>query len=1432
MAKPRKQKNDEQKTGNAQSGDGAGSSCAVVRHQKLCLSVDMENQRIYGHTELKVVVPESGVIGLYASCMNVDNVAVDGRPVQFEFYAQHQPPEDEKRWLSVTCIDAADIAGSTYFSSLEREMAPDLLIFCSKSISSDSEEQNPADTEKAGQVIAVEGKMGASDNNALQENVKLVRIEYWLEKPEVGVHFMGNTLHTHNQIRRARCWFPCVDSNLQSCSYDLEFTVDSEYVAVSNGTLLYQVFSSNNPPRKTYVYSVNIPVAAEFITLAVAPFEVLPDRHNGIISHFCMPVDLSKLQCTVSFFSSVFSFYEEYLAASFPLGSYKQVFIDSEAALTSTCVGASMSIFSSHLLFDERVIDQTIGTRIKLAHALARQWFGIYITADTANDGWLLEGLAGFLTDSFIKRFLGNNEARYRRYKANEAVCKVDVRGATALSSSAAAADLYGTQSIGVVGKLRSWKAVAILQMLEKQMGPESFRKILQRIIYRAQDVTRVSRTLSTKEFRHFANKIGNLERPFLKEFFPRWVESCGCPVLRMGVAYNKRRNMIELAVARGCTSSVASAGTRGTSDCEFQAGDVGWPGMMSIRVYELDGMYDHPSLPMAGDTCQLLEIQCHSKLAARRIQRPKKGSKADGSDDNGDVTAAIDTRPGMESPLLWLRADPEMEYLAEINMHQPVQMWINQLEKDKDVVAQLQAIATLCSFPQVSFANVNALNNCLNDSKVFWRVRIEAACALAKTAAEETDWAGLLHLIKFYKSRRFDPDIGLPRPNDFHDFSEYFVLEAIPHAVAMVRGSDGKSPPEAVDFILQLLKYNDNSGNPYSDVYWLAALVESIGKIEFGQQSIQALSPLLKRIDCLLQFDRLMPSYNGVLTVSCIRTLTQIALKLSDFVPFEHLEELIKPFQDVQTTLWQIRVEAMRALIDLKAHSKGLDIALSLAVKMIKEEPSLRVQVKVLMRCLHLCQMKGNLENTLNNSALAALLCLLQSRKAFNNVTLRHHIFCVLQTLAGRSATLFGVEKPKVLPVSGKPMKLMDTEVLKEQKVKSGSQKLRFLYPQEPNAEQVRVTSDVLNTSEALKEMDVSGSSGGNERKVRTLKFRLKPLEAAEDVNFMDTSRGGGLDERIFSVGPIMSSSMSVEAGRGVDAALEASPCTPGGEAVEAASVQEFEQKPKEVVYDSHANGSQANMSISSAKDIRDYEIANDLQCTADSMNAVSVVAHTPLSTKDTQVLGSRSRGETPVHNEYFPVAHIEDTGFCRSEQNSAQQELRTDQLVGESTLLMTEDSVIKNNRQEKKRKDRKGKEERKERKRKREKEKHDHKHEGDHYCKQLDKHSDPEYLERKRLKKEQKRREKEQLRMQKIMDKEFSADLQKPESSSIQRRPETTEGNSVQRMSETVETSSVQSRPETTEASSVNRKPETMETTSVQKIRIKIKTRGSLNR
>nr|XP_025616520.1 transcription initiation factor TFIID subunit 2 isoform X4 [Arachis hypogaea] len=1283
MAKPRKPKNEDPKPEN---------SGALVHHQKLCLSIDLHKRLVYGYTELEIAVPEIGIVGLHAENLGIESVSVDGEPTEFEYYPQQhqqQAEDDDRRWSSVDSpASAADAAGSVYLSALEKELVPNLLINCCKPAKAESEqlEQQPV------------SENGFHSSAEPKQNVRVVRINYWIEKAETGIHFKDNVLHTDNQIRRARCWFPCIDDSSQRCCYDLEFTVAHNLVAVSTGSLLYQVLSKDNPPRKTYVYKLDVPVAARWISLAVAPFEILPDHQFSLISHMCLLPNLSKMRNTVEYFHSAFSCYKDYLSADFPFNSYKQVFIEPEMAVSSMSLGASMNIFSSQVLFDEKLIDQTIDTRIKLAYALARQWFGVYITPEGPDDEWLLDGLSGFLTDFFIKKHLGNNEARYRRYKANCAVCKVDSSGATALSCSASCKDLYGTHCMGLYGKIRSWKAVAILQMLEKQMGPESFRRILQTVVSRAQDKTRSVKTLSTKEFRHFANKVGNLERPFLKDFFPRWVGSCGCPILRMGFSYNKRKNIVELAVLRGCTASQTSSTSALdiNPNTENRDGDSGWPGMMSIRVYELDGMYDHPILPMAGEAWQLLEIQCHSKLAARRFQKPKKGLKLDGSDDNGDVPS-MDVRSSTESPLLWIRADPDMEYLAEIHFNQPVQMWINQLEKDKDVIAQAQAISTLEALPQLSFSVVNALNNFLTDSKAFWRVRIEAAFALASSASE-----------------------------------------AIPHAVAMVRAADKKSPREAIEFVLQLLK------------------------------SILLLSSLLKRIDRLLQCDSLMPSYNGILTISCIRTLAQIALKLSGFIPLDRVYELVKPFRDLKA-MWQVRIEASRALLDLEFHLKGIDAALLLFIKYVQEEPSLRGQLKLATHVMRLCQMKEgpSSNDEISSQNLISLLCLMEGRMAFNNVFLRHYLFCILQVIAKRPPTLHGVPRENrtlqmgltdafnyqrnifVLDPDSKPLEVPSStqnpaqdlavseglkdaidEVAKNVLHEAGkevhdkavketppTQSPKQLQteiplappletqnaecPQEPlteahNTEFHREPSTEARNSEFHQEppietrIEVSKEadtiSNSHERKTK-IKIKVKQSSAASradtDNQIAERSLGAGRND--IDHGP--TSSVSVDA--------------PPRNCAETISTGHHNI---EEVNSWHDRGSRMTASIGSAKIVSDGdELVKELQCTADS----SVIYSHPLP-------------EDPSSSSIIQDNNID----ADARRYASLQTLSIARRDPDEDSLRKEASG-------------RGKEKHKSKEKKRKRE--DHKdHKGRH-------HDDPEYLERKRLKKEKKRKEKE---------------------------------------------------------------------------------------
>ncbi|KQJ90190.1 hypothetical protein BRADI_4g29947v3 [Brachypodium distachyon] len=1313
MAKARKQK--------PEGGAGAGGG-ATVLHQKLCLSIDMENQLIYGYTEIRVVLAEKDTFALHADCMTIRNILVDGEAAEFEYSPHWKNVDDQPSWLSVSCLKtAADAACSAYVSSLTSEAVPNLIISSERSVKSTNEqpgeENGEKHEEKGGNPVQssddkavkvcngsaeendkevnkenkeeAEKENGKDEKNEMEtekemkkdkekeeeeeeekkdekeekedekedvienekdkenemqidddkvKNTKVVRVDYILEKAETGVHFVNKVLHSNSQLRRAHCWFPCIDSATQRCPFDLEFTVSTDLVAVSNGDLLYQVLSKEDPPRKTYVYKLNTPVSAQWISLVVGPFEVLPDRNGISVSHMCLSPALLKLENTISFFHDAYSCYEDYLAAPFPFGLYKQIFLPSEMIVSPTSFGASMCIFSSDILNEEKVIDQIIDTRIKLAYALARQWFGIYTSAEEPNDEWLLDGLAGFLTEIFIKRYLGNNEARYRRFKANCTVCQFDISGATALGSPTASTDLYGTQTIGSYGKIRSLKAVAVLQTLEKQMGPDSFRKILQMIVAS----TRASRTLSTKEFRHLANKVGNLERPFLKEFFPRWVESCGCPVMRLGISYSKRRNVVELAVSRGCTAK-ADPGSDSHVNDDIQDSANGFPGMMSVRVHETDGVYDHPILPMAGEALQVVELQCHSKLAAKRFQKTKKGSKPDGSDENVEASTQ-ENRTSMDSPLLWIRVDPEMEYLAEIHFHQPIQMWINQLEKDKDVISQSQAIAVLEKLPQISFAVINALNNFLNDTKAFWRVRVEAAYALAVTASEDTDLTGLLHLVKFYKSRRFDADIGLPRPNDFNDIPEYFVLEAIPHAVALVRSSDKSSPRQAIEFVLQLLK------------------------------GIGLLSSLLKRIDRLLQFDNFMPGYNGVLTVSCIRALARIAERVSSSICIDRICELIAPFRNIDKP-WKVQIEASRVLIDLEHHHKGLDAALLLFLKYTYEEKSLQGGTKLAVHVLRLCQanVEPDLTDQIKLPTVVGLLHLLGSRKAYNNVFLRHNVFCILQIAAGRSPTLHGVSKLVA------PSPLVQ-EISSDQHAKADSSVPQLSRPQEPSSSTPSVREVLLTTGPSK---DADNISNCSERR-NVVRIRVKRTTSSSKADGADHRDGlhGGRNEN--EAGPC--SSMSV------DAPMVGAPNEPLN-----LSDHNIEEQNS-----CHDRESRMSASVSNAKLLDKHEISKELQCTADS------------------------RLDSVPKDQFSPVTNVQE-GVDKPGS----------QLEGVSTSYVgtqAPESINGLDAKEKKRKDKKDKKRNRDERR--------------------DKKDDPEYLEKKRLKKEKKKTEKELARKQKEGD------------------------------------------------------------------------------
>lgn len=95
------------------------------------------------------------------------------------------------------------------------------------------------------------------------------------------------------------------------------------------------------------------------------------------------------------------------------------------------------------------------------------------------------------------------------------------------------------------------------------------------------------------------------------------------------------------------------------------------------------------------------------------------------------------------DSPLLWIRIDPDMSVLRKVEFEQADFMWQYQLRYERDVVAQQESILALEKFPTP--ASRLALTDILEQEQCFYRVRMSACFCLAKVrlhiGERKQDW-------------------------------------------------------------------------------------------------------------------------------------------------------------------------------------------------------------------------------------------------------------------------------------------------------------------------------------------------------------------------------------------------------------------------------------------------------------------------------------------------------------------------------------------------------------------------------------------------------------------------------------------------------------------------------------------------------------------
>ncbi len=311
--------------------------------------------------------------------------------------------------------------------------------------------------------------------------------------------------------------------------------------------------------------------------------------------------------------------------------------------------------------------------------------------------------------------------------------------------------------------------------------------------------------------------------------------------------------------------------------------------GPMTIRIHEANGTpYEH--IVEIRDDAALtggakFDISYNTKY--KRLKRNRRGRERaatvaanDGNAENGDELIVfslgdkLDTRAEMadwglidwteqdeknmdQESYEWIRIDSDFEWIFRIHTNMPAWMYLSQLQQDRDIVAQQDTLQYLSRIREHAMS-ATILTRTLYDDRYFhglrsmaaenltrqvWKAsdaqssgagneleREDAAAAGRNDGGGHTDgivYRGLDQLMHVFRHFHCYED-ATSKPNDFMDMRRYWVQCAIIDAISKVHYED-KRPREAQRFLLDLLRFNNNSQNLFSDHLYVAKLLVAL---------------------------------------------------------------------------------------------------------------------------------------------------------------------------------------------------------------------------------------------------------------------------------------------------------------------------------------------------------------------------------------------------------------------------------------------------------------------------------------------------------------------------------------------------------------------------------------------------------------------------
>jgi aminopeptidase N len=278
--------------------------------------------------------------------------------------------------------------------------------------------------------------------------------------PTRGLYTYARNTYTLSEPYDARRWWPCYDLPSDKATLDLYATVPDSNVCYSNGVLVSVTPAGPPAPagQSVWHWRETHPIATYLVSLAVADYWEWSQPGAPVpLIHCTFPEDSTKAKLDFANVPAMFGVFAARWGA-YPFDKYGQ------AAVSPFSVGGmehqTMTTINRSWLRGDRYWE------FGVAHELAHQWWGDWVTCVDFRNIWLNEGFATFGEAVWHEGFYGA--------AAYDAYIQAQMNAALAADANFRYA-LYDPPASHLFGTTIYKKGSVVLHMLRRVLGEASF---------------------------------------------------------------------------------------------------------------------------------------------------------------------------------------------------------------------------------------------------------------------------------------------------------------------------------------------------------------------------------------------------------------------------------------------------------------------------------------------------------------------------------------------------------------------------------------------------------------------------------------------------------------------------------------------------------------------------------------------------------------------------------------------------------------------------------------------------------------------------------------------------------------------------------------------------------------------------------------------